>query len=50
MLGHQVCKRVAAAVAAPALARFMAGFAPAFLDYVFGVATRTAGDGWIDWR
>jgi hypothetical protein len=24
--------------------------APTLLDHVFGMATRTARDGWIDWR
>jgi hypothetical protein len=36
-----------AAIAAPASTRFVAGFAPAFLDHVFRVAMRTAGDGFI---
>jgi hypothetical protein len=36
-----------AAIAAPTSTRFVAGFAPAFLDHVFRVATRTAGDGLI---
>lgn len=50
VLGDQIGERMSAAVAAPALACFVASFARAFRNHVFGVAARAAGDGWIDGR
>ena len=50
VLGHQIGERMPAAVTAPALARFVAGFAPALLDHVFGAAARAAGDRGVDGR
>jgi hypothetical protein len=50
VLGDQIDERVAAPVAAPALALLMAGFSRAFLDHGCGVAAWAAGDGWIDRR
>ena len=50
MLSHEVGERMAAAVAAPALACLMTGLARAFLDHVFGAAARAAGDRRVDGR
>jgi hypothetical protein len=50
VLSHQIGERMATAVAAPALARFVASVARAFLNHGFRVAARAAGDGWINGR
>jgi hypothetical protein len=50
VFSHQVGEGVPAAIAAPALALLMAGFARAFLDHVFGATLGAAGDGRIGGR
>jgi len=47
MLGHEIGEGVAAAVAAPALAGFVASRARTLFDHILGAAARAAGDGWI---